>query len=306
MALRFHPERRKILLPANLHPAYRRVIETYLEGVDVDFVTISYLNDGRLNHDQLKQELTDDVAACLVQSPNYFGLLEDVKAFKESIEVHKSLLIHLGNPLSYALYPSPGEIGAAIAVGEAQVFGLPLQFGGPYIGYMACRSDLLRQLPGRLVGRTTDRRGNDGYVLTFQAREQHIRREKATSNICSNQALAALAVLVTLVWYGKEGLKKLALTNFQRASYLKTRLSQIPGIKVLTTGPFFNEFVVDFGSSRDLVKERFMSEGILPGVEISADFETFGGAFLVAVTETKNREALDRYIACAKRLRENK
>ncbi len=184
--------------------------------------------------------------------------------FPSKIQASGSLFVLAANPLSYGLYENAAALGADIAVGEVQPFGLPLQFGGPYAGYIACKQELVRQLPGRIAGETVDTEGNRGFVLTLQAREQHIRRDKATSNICTNQALAALACLVGMLWYGKQGVKEAALTNFQRASYLRSKLRQIPGVKVLEA-PIFNEFAVHFGTSFDHVWDHFEKAGIACG-----------------------------------------
>ena len=239
----------------------------------------------------------------MLQYPNFFGVIDDISSVTARAQACGALSILSANPLVYGLYATADELGADIAVGDAQPLGLPLQFGGPYVGYMACRSELVRQMPGRIVGETVDTKGRRGFVLTLQAREQHIRREKATSNICTNQALAALASLVTMLWYGKEGLRKLALTNYQRTAYLKQRLSALPGVKLMGEAPFFNEFAISFGMPVDEVYAHFRRHHIEPGVDLGRFYPELAGYLLVAVTEAKSRKMLDQYVEAAKSLR---
>lgn len=295
MALRSNQGRTKVLISSSLHPHYRGVVNQYLSAQNVLITTC----DVR----EMKELLDCSVAALLVQSPNFFGVVEDLsELFKRAKEVD-ALAILCANPLAYGLFASAGELGADIAVGEGQPLGLSMHFGGPGIGYIACKKSLIRQLPGRLVGETTDTQGRRGFVLTLQAREQHIRREKATSNICTNQALAALAMLATLSWYGKQGLSALALTNYQRANYLKERLADLPGCQLLDQRPIFNEFTLRFPVSADRVQEHFHRHKIAPGVHLGQFFPHLTDHFLIAVTETKSSSQLDRYIKTAKMLR---
>jgi glycine dehydrogenase subunit 1 len=188
-------------------------------------------------------------------------------------------------------------------VGDCQPFGIPMQFGGPYAGYVACRQELVRQLPGRIVGETVDTKGRRGFVLTLQAREQHIRREKATSNICTNQALAALASLIAMLWYGKKGVGELALTNYQRASYLREQLSSVAGVKLFSKAPILNEFAVSFQQPADRVQNHFRKHHIEPGLSLEKYFPELKNYFLIAVTETKNKEQLDLYLEAARGLK---
>ncbi|MEX1012991.1 MAG: aminomethyl-transferring glycine dehydrogenase subunit GcvPA [Waddliaceae bacterium] len=279
MALRLHRGKRKVILVSEpIHPHYRKVIDQYLENHDVTLKAFSS-----------KEDLDDQVAALLVSYPNFHGVIEDFQPLFEEARKKGILNVVLANPLIYGLFPSAKALGGDIAVGDLQPFGLPMRFGGPFVGYMATRRELVRQLPGRIVGRTEDDSGRTGYVLTMQAREQHIRREKATSNICTNQAHAALLSLIAILWYGKEGVKELALANYRRAAYLKEGLSKIPGVKVLGDN-HLNEFVVRF--NRDVV-EHFRKNHIQPGVPLE------NHSLLVAVTETKSKEQLDRYLKVA-------
>lgn len=294
MALRVNDERRTLLVADSLHPRYYAVIEQYLQGKDASIIQIPIA--------ALDEHLNADVAAVIVGYPNFFGIVEDLTEVADAAHAHGALAIVSANPLVYGIYASAGELGFDVAVGDCQPLGLPLNFGGPYAGYMACKQSLIRQLPGRIVGETVDMEGRRGFVLTLQAREQHIRREKANSNICTNQALASLAVLITILWYGKQGIKDLALTNFQRASYLKEQLLQ-QGFKTPYAGPIFNEFVIDFHKPASHVQAHFRKEGIEPGLDLGKFYPDMKDKFLIAVTETKNKSQLDRFLAVAKRLK---
>lgn len=299
MALRFHPSRNKILIAQTLHPHYRGVVDQYLTNQAAEVLTIPFSEEG-LDMTFIQQQVDEHTAAVLVQYPNFLGQIEDLKALAAHTKAMGALLIVCANPLIYGLFASAAELGADIAVGDCQPLGLPLQFGGPYAGYMVCRQELLRQLPGRIVGETRDVEGKRGFTLTLQAREQHIRREKATSNICTNQALAALACLVGLLWYGKKGMKALALTNYQRAAYLKQSLQQVTGIEIIGKLPTFNEFVVRFAKPIHEVMAHFRAHGIEPGVSLESYFPSLSACLLVAVTETKNQEQLEYYQTIAK------
>ncbi|MCE5316365.1 MAG: aminomethyl-transferring glycine dehydrogenase subunit GcvPA [Parachlamydia sp.] len=298
MALRLNQglnrERPKLLISRSLHPHYRAVVEQYVSTHALEIEEIPFRPDGSL--DTFEGLITEQTAAVLVQSPNFLGVLEEVAPIAAAARKAGALTILCANPLSYGLFASAGELGADIAVGDGQPLGIPLQFGGPYVGYMACRQEFVRQLPGRIVGETVDSNGRRGYVLTLQTREQHIRREKATSNICTSQTLASIACLVAQLWYGKEGLRKLALTNYQRAHYLKNALQPFQ------QGPCFNEFRLAFSQPIEKVQSHFRSQGIEPGLDLGRYFPELRGQLLVAATETKSKEQLDRYIACAKEL----
>lgn len=302
MALRCHPDRNKIVVARSLHPHANAVVEQAVSSHGTVIESIPFERDGTLDLSAVAHAVDDHTAAVLLQSPNFFGTIEDVAKVVAYAKKHNALVILCGNPLAYGIYASPAELGVDIAVGDTQPFGLPLQYGGPYVGYMACRQELIRQLPGRIVGETVDTQGRRGFVLTFQAREQHIRREKATSNICSNQALAALASLVAMLWYGKEGVSKLALTNYQRTSYLRDQLKKIPGVKVIGEAPWFNEFVVTFDCPLNKVFDHFRSYGIEPGVDFSRYYPELQNSLLIAVTEMKNKGQLDHYAFVAEKL----
>lgn len=302
MALRHQKTRKKLLIAESVNPHYRNVISQYLQSGHGEIQWIAFNENDSTNLEKIKQHMDDQTAAVLIQSPNFFGVMEDVKAIAGLAKEAGALTILCANPLSFGLYAAPAELGVDIAVGDCQPFGIPLQFGGPYAGYMACRQELIRQLPGRIVGETVDSKGNRGFVLTLQAREQHIRREKATSNICTNQALAALASLIAMLWYGKEGIPALALTNFQRAAYLRHHLSGIRGIKVNHELPIFNEFVAEFEKPMQEVQAHFRRNGIEPGLYLSSYYPSLRNQLLIAVTEVKSQDQLDRYLKVAKEL----
>jgi glycine dehydrogenase subunit 1 len=307
MALRTKKDRNRVVVAKSVNPLYIGVIRQYLEcqGVTVDIVEFD--KEGTVDLAALKTALNQDsdCAALLIQNPNFFGTIESVKEAFDLARSAGALTILCGNPLSYGLYKSPKEWDADIAVGDTQPFGIPMQFGGPHVGYIACKSDLVRQMPGRIIGETSDKEGRRCFVLTLQAREQHIRREKATSNICSNQALAALASLIAMLWYGKQGIHDLALTNYQRASYLKEKLSELDGIETLNTKPIFNEFAIKFPFPVETVFKHFENHGIAPGIDLGRFFPELTGFILIAVTETKHKSQLDRYVEVAERLIES-
>lgn len=300
MALRHRNERNKVLISRSVHPHYRAVVEQYLSSHGIEIETVPFLEDGSIDKRRCKSLLDKAAAAVLVQYPNFLGTIDDIKSISALAKEAGALTVVCANPLAYGLFASAAELGGDIAVGDCQPLGLPLQFGGPYVGYMACRQELVRQMPGRIVGETVDTKGNRGFVLTLQAREQHIRREKATSNICTNQALAALAVLVGVLWYGKQGIRKLALTNYQRAAYLKSKLESVPGVKSMGSAPFFNEFAVKFSRPLETVLKHFRQNGIEPGLDLGRFYPELEGHLLIAVTETKSKAELDRYVQTAR------
>lgn len=297
MCLRVAKGRSKVLIAETLHPNYRAVVVQYLQGQEITPILIPANANGLLDPYALQAYLEGEPACLLLQSPNFFGLVEQVKEVSVLCQAYGTLMILCANPLSYGIFQPAETLGADIAVGDTQPLGMPLQFGGPYAGYIACRNELVRQLPGRIVGETVDRHGKRGFVLTLQAREQHIRREKATSNVCTNQARNTLASLIALLWYGKEGLQKLALTNYQRANYLRMHLSKIPGIKLLGEGTTFNEFTIQLPKPYRHYVKAFHREKIAPGIDLKPFYPSLTNHLLVAVTETKSKTQLDHYIS---------
>lgn len=301
MALRLQKGRKRILIAESLNPLYRQVVEQYTSSLDIELVTIPPTAEGRLDLQAMAHLTNDQTAAVLVQYPNFYGIIDPVAEVAAIAKASGALTIVSANPLAYGLYQSAGEMGADIAVGDMQPLGLPLNYGGPYVGYIACKKEIVRQLPGRIVGETVDTQGRKGFVLTLQAREQHIRREKATSNICTNQSLAALATLIGTLWYGKKGIPKLALENYRRAAYLRENLIKA-GFKTLGSGPYFNEFAIAFEQPVDDVLHHFRAHNIEPGLDLSQYDPRFNGYLLIAVTEMKTKEQLDRYLEVAKKL----
>jgi glycine dehydrogenase subunit 1 len=276
------------------------VVDQYLSGSRAVIKQIDVLPGGEIDKAHFKKLLSPKTAAVLIQSPSFFGVMEPVCELFIASKKMGALNVLCANPLAYGIYASAGELGADIAVGDLQPFGLGLQFGGPYAGYIACTNELVRQLPGRIAGETVDTQGRRGFVLTLQAREQHIRREKATSNICTNQALAALSSLIAMLWYGRQGIPRLALTNFRRASYLKEQLEKLPHVKKVTSCPIFNEFLIESKVPIDQVQKAFRQQMIEPGLPVASYFPERSGQLLIAVTETKDKKQLDRYLQVAK------
>src|SRR5690625_170653 len=279
-----HTRRSKVIVSKAVHPEYRDVIRTYSKGFDLEIVEIDY-EDGVTNLDQLKAELDDNTASVVVQYPNFFGQIEPLQQINDIVKANpKTMFITSSNPLALGYLTPPGEFGADIVVGDTQVFGIPAQFGGPHCGYFATTKKLMRKVPGRLVGQTVDEDGVRGYVLTLQAREQHIRRDKATSNICSNQALYALATSVALTSLGKYGVKDTAYLNMQKARYVKQQLEQ-HNIPVVFEGPFFNEIVVKLNQSVKEVNEKLFVKKIIGGYDLGQYYPELDKHMLIDVTE---------------------
>lgn len=290
-----HTKRKKILVSKTVHPEYRDVIRTYGKGFNLEIVEINE-KDGRTDVNHLKQELDEDTASVVVQYPNFLGQMESMEAIQEIVgENKKAMLITSSNPLALGYITPPGEFGADIVVGDTQVFGIPAQFGGPHCGYFATTKKLMRKVPGRLVGQTEDEDGVRGYVLTLQAREQHIRRDKATSNICSNQALYALASSVAMTALGKKGLQEAAYTNMHKARYLKQKAEQ-EGITVLYGNAFFNEVVLQLDQPICDINEQLLGKGFIGGYDLERDDKTRKGQMLVAITEKRTKEEIDSFV----------
>ncbi len=285
----------RILMPATIHPEYRQVVGTYLSHIDVDIVDVA-MKDGALDLEAFERALTTDTAAVIVQQPNFFGVLEDTKKIGELTHRAGALYIACVNPLSLGLIEPPGEYGADIAVGEGQPLGNPVSFGGPHFGFFTVKEPLLRKIPGRISGMTVDKNGKRAFVLTLQAREQHIRREKATSNICTNQALCALKGAIYLSLLGREGVKKLALLNLRNAHSAYDRLLKVKGVRPFSKSPFFNEFTVHIDRDPKKLRESLRKHGILGPLPLARFFPELSSAYLVAVTEKRTAGDLDRLV----------
>ncbi|WP_456278312.1 aminomethyl-transferring glycine dehydrogenase subunit GcvPA [Bacillus sp. AK128] len=285
---------KKILVSGAVHPESRAVLQTYATGQRLEVVEIPVVN-GVTDLEVLKEQMNEEVAAVVVQYPNFFGQIEPLKDIEVIAHQHKGMFIVSSNPLALGALTPPGKFGADIVVGDAQPFGISTQFGGPHCGYFAVSSKLMRKVPGRLVGQTTDEQGRRGFVLTLQAREQHIRRDKATSNICSNQALNALAASVAMTALGKKGIKEIAIQNIQKAQYAK-RAFQQAGFEIAFSGPFFNEFVVKLPLSVREANLQLSKKGLIGGYDLKRDDENLANHMLVAVTELRTKDEIDRFV----------
>ena len=293
-------KRKGIVLASSVHPEYRDTVATYL-GAEADSVkeALFCTEAGTTPADSITSLISDDTACVVIQSPNFFGGVEDIGAVSEAALSKGALLVVVvAEPLSLALLKPPGELGADIVVGEGQSFGNGVGFGGPYLGFMAVKDKHLRQMPGRVVGETVDRSGKRAFCLTLATREQHIRREKATSNICTNEGLCALAATVYLTALGKTGLMDLAGTNLSRAQYLKAGLTSIKGIEAAFTGPTFNEFVIKVKGAREFLK-KLRNGNILGGVLLEDFYKDLSDYVLVCATETNSKKDMDDYIKAA-------
>jgi len=288
-------DRDKIIVSETLNPRYRDVIETYLPLEEKQVIELGSRN-GRIDKNELKSILENEgsIAGLVVQSPNYFGVVEDLAGLKE--ELGDAFLIVSTNPVSLGVLEPPGSFGADIVVGEGQPLGNPISFGGPLLGLFATKKEYLRYLPGRVSGKTIDREGNEGFVMALQTREQHIKRERATSNICTNQALNALAATVYLASLGPSGFRSLAKTNWDRAHYLAGELEKISGVDLVWDQPFFNEFAVEVAADADRVWEAMKEEGI--DLLHPKELRQLGvdDGFLLAVTEKVKKEEMDDFV----------
>jgi glycine dehydrogenase subunit 1 len=297
MALRIQPERRQVVVARSLHPEYRAVMRTYLQdGGTVDLLEAPYGADGRVDPAWLDAHLGAETAAVIVGYPNFFGVIEDLRALGGAARTAGALLVTAtAEPLALALIQPPGALGAEIAVGEGQSFGVPLQYGGPGVGLFATLDRHVRSMPGRLVGQAVDEAGRRGYVLTLATREQHIRRERATSNICTNHGLIALAVTIYLSLLGKHGLRRVAAANLQAAHATCERLCAAGRWQPAFTGPFFNEFAIRGRDGRAAL-ERAAAAGVLAGVPLGRWYPELDDALLVAVTEVHDAAARERLV----------
>lgn len=297
MAINSVRNRRKIVIAPTVHPQYRQVLRTYTQGLGVTIVGDEHPeNEPKLS--ELADLVDDKTAVFIAQSPDFFGTLHDLKPIVEKVHAAGALFLMVTNPIALGLFQTPGDVGADIAVMEGQPLGIPLSFGGPYVGVFACTEKLLRKMAGRLVGATTDLNGELGYVLTLQTREQHIRREKATSNICTNQGLMALAATVYTSLMGKTGLRQVADICYQRAHYAAAEIDKINGFTVHKTGAFFHEFVVQCSRPVAAINAELLEHGIIGGYDLKRDYPYLGNAMLVCVTEQVTKDDIDRLVKC--------
>jgi glycine dehydrogenase subunit 1 len=288
--------RKNVVVAGALHPEYAQVLQTYSEGQDYEILRVGAGVDGRVDRVKLSEAVTTTTAAVIVQQPNFFGILEDAPAISELAHRSGALLIACVDPVSLGVLAAPGDYGADLAVGDGQPLGIPLSFGGPYVGFIACREALMRRMPGRLVGATVDAQGQRGFVLTLQAREQHIRRENATSNITTNHALMALAATTYLACMGGAGLRELAELSAQRAHDLADRVLEKKGYRLAFEGPFLWEFVLETPYPAEQTQGFMLERGILPGLPLNRFFPELPDALLVSVTELNQPAALARFL----------
>ncbi|MFA5794334.1 MAG: aminomethyl-transferring glycine dehydrogenase subunit GcvPA [Candidatus Brocadiia bacterium] len=287
----------KIVISKTVHPEYRQVLKTYLHDLSkaVNLVEIGF-KDGVTDMAALKGAVDADTACVIFQTPNFFGAIEPADEISAIIHNVQGLLVSFVNPVSLALLKPPSAYGADIAIGDGQSLGNTMSFGGPHLGFMVVKKDFVRKMPGRIIGQTVDTDGQRGFVLTLSTREQHIRREKATSNICSNEGLLALRAAIHMSALGKQGLREAAEQCLQKAHYLASKLSAKPGYKLLFASPFFNEFVVQCPEPVFVINKKLLDKGIIGGLDLSGFYPELKHTMLMAVTEMNTKEEMDELV----------
>jgi glycine dehydrogenase subunit 1 len=288
-------KRKNIVVSKTVNPETRKVLETYIKFHGGVITEVDY-KDGETDIESLNKSVDKNTACVIVQSPNFFGVIEDLSEVEKITHLNKALLVMSVDPISLGVLKTPGEIGADIVVGEGQSLGNAMNFGGPYLGFMASTSKLMRKLPGRIIGQTEDIDGKRAFVLTLQAREQHIRREKATSNICSNQSLNALAAAVYMSTMGKEGIKEVAQQCIKKSHYAYNELIKSGKCKPVFDKPFFKEFAVESMEDTNKVNDKLLKEGILGGYSLEKDYPQLKNSILFCVTEKRSKEEIDKLV----------
>ncbi|MFA5310911.1 MAG: aminomethyl-transferring glycine dehydrogenase subunit GcvPA [Candidatus Omnitrophota bacterium] len=283
--------RKKIIVDSGVSLIYRTMLYTYTSNLSIEFIETPVVH-GQSCRESIYKHLDDRTAAVIVQNPNFFGAVDDLSDIAEKAHSMGALAIASVYPVSLGLLKTPAEMGFDISTGEGQSLGIPLSFGGPYLGFIAVKKEHMRQMPGRIVGATSDNDGKRGFVLTLQAREQHIRREKATSNICSNEALCALRALIYCCLLGKKGLQDLAGLNYQKAEFAKSVLDKIPGVRVKRITPTFNEFTLELPGNADGIVNSMISKGFACGFPLGRFYKGLDNYLLVAVTEKRTKEEI--------------
>jgi len=291
-----HTGKPRVVISSAVLPDTREVLKTYAYGQSVELVEVGYTGAGLTDLAALEAAVTENTGAVVVQYPNFFGSIEDLEAIEKIVHSKGALLIVSANPVALGLLQAPGKLGADIVVGDMQPFGIPASFGGPHCGYFATTAKLMRKMPGRIVGQTKDEDGKRGFVLTLQAREQHIRREKATSNICSNQALLALSASIALTALGKQGVQEMALQNIQKANYAKQALANAKGVEVVFNSPTFNEFVIKLPVSVEEANKTLLKAGIIGGFDLGKKYPELQNHMLIAVTELRTKQEIDAFV----------
>ena len=288
-------KKNEYLIASSVHPEYRQTVETYLRGANHQLINVPYDSTGKTDLEFILKNLNNRVSAVVLQSPNFFGIVEEYEELgKELAEQDILLIVVVAEPLSLGILKPPGERLADIVVGEAQSFGLPVSYGGPYAGFFATREKFVRQMPGRLAGETVDRRGRRSFVLTLSTREQFIRREKATSNICTNQGLCMLAVTIYLAVMGKQGLRELALLNLSKTDYMKKKLAKIQGFEMRFSGDTFNEIVLKCPKPANKIRDALLEYKILAGLPLGNYYPALDNSLLLCATELNTVEDIDR------------
>jgi len=288
--------RTEIIMAETIHPHYQEIFKTYALDRNYTFKNAG-LKNGVMNITHLEEVVGKATAAVIVQSPNFFGSIEDIKQIAQVAHAQGAYLIAVVDPISLGILASPGSLGADIVVGEGQSMGVPISFGGPYLGFFAATEKLMRKMPGRIIGQTTDQEGKRGFVLTLQAREQHIRREKATSNICSNEALCALSAAVYLAAIGKEGFRQVAAQCLQKAHYAYEELTKYEECEKVFASPFFKEFVIRLNKPVSEVNARLLAKGIIGGLDLSKYYTDMKNCMLLCVTEKRSKSDIDRLVS---------
>ncbi len=287
----------KILVARTLHPQYKSVLQTYVKNLDIDIKEVNCTERGEVDLDDLSRKIDAETSAVVCQSPNFIGVVENLDRIGKLTHKQQALfIVTIAEAASLGVLKPPGAVGADIVAGEGQSFGLPLSFGGPYLGFMACKKDFIRQFPGRISGEAKDVDGRRGFVLTLSTREQHIRREKATSNICTNQAWCALRATVFLETLGREGMRELAYQNIQKTHYALEKLSRIKGVKRKFGGAVFNEFVLEFAAGWSTVEDYLRRNGVLGGLNLEPFFPELKDCALFCVTEVHKKDDIDTLV----------
>jgi glycine dehydrogenase subunit 1 len=285
-------KRNKIILSYAINPQYRAVVRTYHQGNDLEVVGDS----GQADIPELIKMLDDNTAMLAVAYPNFFGQIDDLSKLAEQVHNAGALLVMVVNPTALGLLKSPGELGADIVVGEGQPLGIPLSYGGPYLGFFACRTEYVRKIAGRIVGETVDQDGRRAYVMTLRPREQDIRREKASSNICTNQGLMSLTAAIYLSLMGKHGLRKVAELCYHKAHYAAKQINEVTGFKVDMSKPFFHEFVVKCPRPVREINEHLIEQGIVGGYDVGQDYPHLKDHMLLCVTEVNSKDEIDTLV----------
>ena len=288
--------RSEVLMSRTVHPEYRQVVETYTRGIDFKITEVPYQENGQTDLDFIRENVTDDTSSVVIQSPNFFGIVEQYAELEEFLKEKETLLIVVvAEATSLGILKPPGERGADIVVGEGQGWGLPVSYGGPHVGFFATQESFFRQVPGRIVGETVDRAGQRSYALTLATREQHIRREKATSNICTNQGLCALAATIWLAAMGKQGIRDMALQNLKTANALKDKLRQLKGFGLRFLADTYNEFVLECPGPAQELHAKLLEANIVAGLPLGNFYPELDNCLLLCATEMNSLESLDHF-----------